>query len=94
MIGAMATFANYKNNEFEIWVNVAYKRFKLREDLRGLTPQEVHVNDEEVKNGEAPKWVKVADNGNSLVLPVLPHQMVPPRHVRVCTPEPEPGEGE
>jgi hypothetical protein len=83
-IGAMSTIDTYK--DFEIGCKVAYRMFTRRDDLSDLVPQEVHTNDAEFKAGRFPKFVKLAPN---LVLPVKPHQMVPAKHIRVCTPEPD-----
>ena len=83
-IGAMATIEKW--SDFENGCKVAYKLFTRRPDLAGLVPQEVHANDKEFKAGRFPKFVKLAPD---LVLPVKPHQMVPAKHIRVCTPEPD-----
>jgi hypothetical protein len=85
-IGAVVTISRY--SEFKRGAQVAYKLFRRREDLADLIPQECHVKKEEFEAGHYPKFVKVSMNGDSLVLPVKPHLLLPPKHVRVCTPEP------
>jgi hypothetical protein len=86
-IGAAAKFPNF--NDFEVWANVAYKRFLQRDDLggAGLKPKEVQVCETELEN--VPRLVKLASNGDSLILPVTGHQELDEHHVRVCTPEPD-----